>query len=133
MKKQLISVAVASLTLLASAAASGADVTSSLNASVSVLGKCQALSATALTFAPYAADAAQADTAQSTISVSCSEGTVAEILLSGGGSNDTAARKLSGTGNNTDQLAYQLYSDSNYATVWNDSSNTVQEIGRAHV
>ena len=119
----------ASLALLASGAAYASDMTTSLNASVSVLPKCQTLSATAIAFAAYAPDGQADGTGSSTINVNCTRGTLAVISLSGGGSNNTAARKLSGTGNNTDQLAYQLYSDSNYATVWNDSSNTVQVTG----
>lgn len=128
--KALFSGMAVAVALLGSSAVFADTATATLNASVTVAAKCTAVSASAINFANYAPDAASANTGTSTVNVSCTKGTSATIALNGGGTSNTAARKLAGTGSNTDKLGYQLYSDSGYSSVWDDSSNKVAVAGQ---
>lgn len=66
-------------------------------------------------------------TAQSQISVTCSNGTTYDIGLS-----DTDGDLLmeSTTGNST--VAYELYQDSNRTTVWNNTTSVVSDTGNGN-
>ena len=58
-------------------------------------------------------------TAQSTISVACTNNTPYTVALSAGSSGDYTGRTVV---NGTDELVYNLYTDGTYGTVWGDGN-----------
>jgi spore coat protein U-like protein len=54
------------------------------------------------------------------IGVTCSSGQSYTILLGGGNSGDTSDRHMVGT-DNGEEVSYNLYTSSDYGTVWDDS------------
>ncbi len=60
-----------------------------------------------------------------TIKVNCSKGTAYTVgLVPNSTSTTTGAGNMSGTGTNTDTVAYQLYSNSTYSTVWGNDTGS---------
>jgi spore coat protein U-like protein len=57
----------------------------------------------------------------STITVTCTDGADYNVGLGGGGSGDTGARVMT---NGTDNISYQLYSDSSHSNKWGDAIGT---------
>lgn len=63
--------------------------------------------------------------AQTTINVGCTKGTIATVALSDGGNFAAGTRRMT---NGADFVAYDLYTDNTYVTVWN-GTNTRQVTG----
>lgn len=64
-------------------------------------------------------------TAETTINVGCTKGTIATVALSNGGNFAAGTRRMT---DGTDFIAYDLYTDNTYGTVWN-ATNTQQATG----
>ncbi len=102
--------------------------TAAITVSTTVLTAC-VVSATALTFADYdTSAAASAIMATSDIGVTCTGVTPYTLALgSGAGSGATVAgRKLTGP---TQMIDYNMYSDSNYMTIWGDGTSGTSTVG----
>lgn len=69
--------------------------------------------------------------ANAAITVACSKTTPYKVALSPTGNSTTGTGDLIGTGNNTDKIAYALYSNAGATTAWGniDSTNTVNGTG----
>lgn len=87
------------------------------------------VSATALAFGTYSPLGGAADPSSGTVTLQCTAPSTAllswTIALSTGNSGTYSSRAMSdGTGS----LAYQLYEDSAYQTIWGDGSNGTAEV-----
>jgi spore coat protein U-like protein len=97
--------------------AQAATATATLSVSASIAGACT-VGGSALSFGAYSATAAS--TANSNISVTCSNGTNAVVTLNQGNNNNRVP--ASGTralNNGTNYLGYEIYTDNALGTVWN--------------
>lgn len=106
------------LALCLGAPARSATVSTNFAVKATVLASCS-VTAADLDFGVYAPGGSDA-TASTTIDVTCSNGTPYTIALDGGSAHDVAARAMSdGAAHN---LAYGLYTDASFATVWGDGT-----------
>lgn len=62
--------------------------------------------------------------ASNSIKVTCSKTTPYFVGLAPSNASTTGAGVMSGTGSNTDQVPYQLYSNAGYSTVWGNTATT---------
>lgn len=101
----------------------------SLDVSASVSAVCT-ISAAPMSFGAYdpiVANASSALTAQSDITVQCTDGAAASIVLglgqnSDAGTDDDPKRRMSDGG--TELLSYGLFSDAGHSVIWGNSSNS---------
>ena len=103
------------------ATAQAATATATLSVSASIAGACT-VGGSALSFGAYSSAAAA--TANSSIQVTCSNGTNAVVTLNQGNNNNRVP--ASGTralNNGTNYLGYDIYTDNTLATVWNNTNN----------
>lgn len=116
---------IAAVVLLAVAGgAQAATKTASFNVTATVAKNC-VISANPLALGTF--DGTNDLAATSTVVVRCTNGTAYNVDLSKGASPDYAARTMS---NGTDQLVYNLYTDTTYTNVWGDgSTGTVRVAG----
>ena len=105
---------------LASSSASAASATATLSVSATIASACTVAGA-AMSFGAYTATAAS--TANSTIQVTCTNGTNAQVSLNQGNNNNqvpsAGSRALA---NGTNYLGYEIYTDNGLSTVWNTSN-----------
>ncbi len=103
--------------------------TQSFTVSASVQATCS-ISANALAFGTYAGASV---TASSSLSVQCTNTTPYTVGLSAGTTSGATvtSRLLAGSGGQT--LAYNLFSDSGYTTIWGSTSNAVSGTGTGAV
>ncbi|MGN6516798.1 MAG: Csu type fimbrial protein [Rhizomicrobium sp.] len=104
--------------LCAAAPARGATVSTNFAVKATVLASCT-VTAADLDFGVYAPGGGDA-TATTTIDVTCSNGTPYTIALDGGSAHAVAARAMSDGA--THSLAYGLYTDAGFATIWGDGT-----------
>lgn len=83
------------------------------------------MSTTALNFGTYNPGSSTAQTATATITVNCISitlpiNTAVDLSLSAGTSGTAAAREMA---NGTSRLAYNIFQDAGYATIWGNGSN----------
>jgi spore coat protein U-like protein len=116
-------------TLLAGLAAAPAvqagQATGTLSVSASVAASCSVNSPT-LGFGAYDATNGSSTTATVTVTCTAASGTVPVALGNGSNWNGTT-RRLSDGASTPHYLTYGLYSDSNHATAWDNTSNTVAQ------
>ena len=116
--------ALAASLISAQQGAHAATATGNLGVSATVGSSC-AVTTSAVAFGVYNPAAGTSTDASGGVSVTCSTGTTYTVSLDAGGSPSTAGnvstRRL--TAGASKFLAYQLYLDSGYATVWGDGSN----------
>lgn len=103
---------------LAAIPAHAGTTTGTFAVTATVVNSCVINSATALAFPNYDVNAVPATTGSSTINVNCTKGDTYTIALSYGGTG-TAANRIMVSGVNN--LNYNLYTDSGYTKVWNNS------------
>jgi spore coat protein U-like protein len=104
-------------------------VTASIAVSATVLSSC-GVTALPLAFGTYSPTQSTNTTAQTTVAVTCTNGTPYNVgLNAGAGTGATVATRKMTSGSNT--LNYSLYQDSGYSTVWGNTigSNTVAGTG----
>jgi spore coat protein U-like protein len=115
------------LLLLSLAAPShAASISTTFNVTATVLASCS-VTASDLAFGDYAPGAGSDTTINTTVDVTCTNGTNYTIALDGGSvAHDVTARAMGDGGSNT--LSYGLYTDASFATVWGDgtASTTTQ-------
>jgi spore coat protein U-like protein len=122
-KKVAATVAAGVMVALAGAA-HAATKTDGFTVSVNVLKNC-VIDATDMNLGDFVGD--NDLTAQSSITVACTSGTLYSVALDAGSSADYGARTLvNGTG---DELVYNLYTDALYQFVWGDDSGTTDVVG----
>jgi spore coat protein U-like protein len=95
-----------------------ASISTTFNVTATVQASC-GVTAADLDFGAYmpGSDAAN----DTTIDVTCTNGTAYTIALDGGSvAHDVTARQMSDSGSN--RLSYELYTDSSFATVWGDGT-----------
>jgi spore coat protein U-like protein len=107
-------------------AAQAASTTANLNVSASVTDNCS-VQAGSLAFGSYDPTSNSDTTAQANLSVTCTYGASAKIMLNQGsnpnsGSTDAAPLRQLGNGNSF--IGYYLYQDSGNSTVWGNTSST---------
>jgi spore coat protein U-like protein len=104
--------------------AQAATKTASFNVTATVAKNC-VISANPLALGTF--DGTNDLTATSTVVVRCTNGTAYNVDLSKGASPNYSARTMS---NGTDQLVYNLYTDTTYTNIWGDgSTGTVRVSG----
>lgn len=97
--------------------------TSTFGVSATVVNTCVVNSAGALAFGSYNPLNATNTTGSSVISVNCTKGDAYTIALNDGlyGTSDTTRAMSDGATPTPDKLAYQIYTNNTYTTVWNSS------------
>jgi len=103
--------------------------TASIAVSASVLSSC-GVTALPLAFGTYSPTQSTNTTAQTSVVVTCTNGTPYNVgLNAGGGTGASVTTRVMTSGSNT--LTYSLYQDSGYSTVWGNTigSNTVTGTG----
>ena len=124
MRKQIVAPLAAGVLLAFAGAAQAAIKTASFTVSASV-GKNCTISATNLALGEFVGD--NNLTAQSDITVRCTNGTAFNIALDDGLTGTYAGRRMVGPGGNF--LVYNLYTDNTYAAVWGDDTGTTDVVG----
>lgn len=122
MKKYLIAPVTAGILLALAGVAQAATKTATINVTATVVDNCT-ISAGALNLGTF--DGTNNLTASSDITVRCSNGTDYTVDLSPGSSNSYTNRTLVSGANS---LIYNLYTASDYATIWGNGQNST---GRA--
>jgi spore coat protein U-like protein len=112
------------------APADAASVSTTFTVTATVLASCDVTAAN-LDFGNYTSGAGSDTTANTTVDVTCTNGTNYTIALDGGSvSHDPSARAMSAGGSNV--LNYGLYTDASCTTVWGDGtgvSTTISATG----
>jgi len=124
MRKQIIAPLAAGVLLALAGAAQAATKTASFTVSATV-GKNCTISAANLALGEFVGD--NNLTAQSDITVRCTNGTAFNIALDDGLTGTYAGRRMVGPGANF--LVYNLYTDNTYAAVWGDDTGTTDVVG----
>lgn len=102
------------------APANAASISTTFNVTATVLASCS-VTAADLAFGDYAPGGGSDTTVNTTVDVTCTNGTNYTIALDGGSvAHDVTARAMGDGGANT--LSYGLYTDSSFATVWGDGT-----------
>ncbi len=118
---------IASSLLLSALSVSAYAATSStiLNVNASVGATCNVATGP-VNFGFYNPTQGQASDANGDVTATCTSGTPYSIGLGAGQSGDFAQRTMRDGAN---PLAYSLYTDSSYLTVWDDTTNVVSGVG----
>ena len=124
MRKQIVAPLAAGVLLALAGAAQAATKTASFTVSATV-GKNCTISAANLALGEFVGD--NNLTAQSDITVRCTNGTAFNIALDDGLTGTYAGRRMVGPGGNF--LVYNLYTDNTYAAVWGDDTGTTDVVG----
>jgi spore coat protein U-like protein len=124
MRKQIVAPLAAGVLLALAGAAQAATKTASFTVSATV-GKNCTISAANLALGEFVGD--NNLTAQSDITVRCTNGTAFSIALDDGVTGTYAGRRMVGPGGNS--LVYNLYTDNTYAAVWGDDTGTTDVVG----
>ena len=126
MRKQILAPLAAGVLLAFAGAAQAATKTASFTVSATV-GKNCTISAANLALGEFVGD--NNLTAQSDITVRCTNGTAYSIALDDGVTGSYAGRRMVGPGGNF--LVYNLYTDNTYGAVWGDDTGTTDVVGGA--
>lgn len=110
------------LALAVAGTAQAATKTASFNVTATVSKNC-VITANPLALGTF--DGSNDLTATSTIAVRCTSGTPYNVDLSQGGGASFAARRMS---NGTDNLFYNLYTDTSYANIWGDGTASTARV-----
>ena len=121
----LAAVAAAVCTLPFALSAASVSTTMAVSASVSALCTVGTAPVAFGAYDPITANATAPVTAQGSVTVTCTKGVIPTVSLDLGTHASGANRQMAAGSNN---LGYQLYSDSGYANVW-DTTNTVVMAG----
>ena len=125
---KFIFITLASVLFIPSAyAALDTVITSNFQVQITITKTCSISSGTPITFGSVVANTVPAK-ATTSLNVTCSKGTPYTIGLQPSNSSTTGAGNMSGTGSNGDKIAYQLYSDSNGATIWGNTASGTPNI-----
>jgi spore coat protein U-like protein len=101
--------------------------TTTFNVTATVLSNCS-VSATDLLFGNYSASSATPLTVNSTVSVTCTNGSAYTVALDGGThTGNVAARSM--TDGATHSLLYALYTANTYASIWGDGTASTLTVG----
>ena len=122
MKKHLVAPLAAGILLALAGAAQAATKTATFNVSATVVDNCT-ISAAALNLGTF--DGTNNLTANSTITVRCSNGTDYTVDLSPGSSGSFANRTLT---NGANSLVYNLYTAGDFQTIWGNGQNTTGRV-----
>lgn len=122
MNRKLVAPIAAGILLALSGAAQAATKTATINVSASVVDNC-VISAGALNLGTF--DGTNDLTANSSITVRCSNGTDYTVDLSPGSSGSYANRTLI---NGAYSLVYNLYTGNDYQTIWGNNQNSTGRI-----
>lgn len=119
---------IASLAALGTFAASAnaATATSTFQVQMTITSSCAVTTAPSnINLGSVAAQtAAVTQTGSNTFKVNCSKNTPFYIGLAPSNASTAGAGVMSGTGSNTDQVPYTLYSDSAYSVVWGNTATS---------
>lgn len=100
--------------------------TTTFQVTATVVAGCT-VSAADLAFGNYNSQATTATSANSTITLNCTDGVPFTVALdagqNAGGASNFSARAMSDGTAGDPLLSYQLYSDSSHSTVWGDGTN----------
>lgn len=122
---QKVCLAAAVALILVNGPSRAATTTTSFSVTATLVNTCS-VSAAALVFPPYLAGAG-AQTATTTVKVSCVKGSIFNVGLGFGNTTGSSySPRLLSSGANT--LQYNLYTSSSYSTVWGDGSGSTQYV-----
>jgi spore coat protein U domain-containing protein, fimbrial subunit CupE1/2/3/6 len=104
---------------IASLPAQAGTATTTFQVTATVVNSCVINSASTLAFGNYDVNAVAAITGTSTINVNCTKGDAYTIALNYGANGGSASNRIMVSG--TNNLNYNLFTDSGYTKVWNSS------------
>lgn len=102
-------------------AALATTATNTMNIEVSVMGTCVTVTATTLSFVNYTPSAQ--NNAQATITVTCLLGTNYTVALNAGSTTGGTISQRLLTDGSGHTLKYNIYTNSNYTTIWGDGTS----------
>ena len=106
--------------------AQGASISTTFAVKATVLASCQ-VTASDLDFGNYAPTSGSATTADTTVVVTCTNGTQYTVALDGGSvAHDVGARQMSDGNSHT--LAYGLYTTAGFTTAWGDGTGATTTV-----
>jgi len=110
--------------MLGGIAHAASSVTSTFTARITIQNDCSVSSPNDLDFGTVGLLSANVDTSM-TFTVTCTNGAAYTIAMDDGQNASGSTNRMT---NGSEYVSYELYQDSNYATVW-DASNTVSSTG----
>jgi len=122
--------ATAGLVVGHSAHLSAGNAAASIAAGATVINNCK-ITTSDLTFTSYDPLAASDVTGTGTVTIACTKGASPTVALSVGANPTHATGTTRAFNNGTSYLSYEIYKDSNYATVWGDAGSAVLTAGAA--
>ena len=102
--------------------ANAVDLTDNFEVRITIQETCNVLTASDIDFGSTIPTAGGQVDQTGTISVNCTNGTDYTLSLSGGGSGDTAARRMVGPASTN--ISYQLYQDAARSNVWGNTTGS---------
>ena len=111
------------LSLCAGTAATAANTTGTIGATITISTNCSVSATTQVDFGTVDPTAASNASGTGSISVKCTKGTtLTDIKLDAGGNFASGTRQMANGGN---FVAYALYTDSAHTTAWGDGGTTI--------
>jgi len=111
-------------------AAAHAQTTDTFDVTATVIDSCTLTAGNTLAFGNYDPNSGTNLDGQTTINVSCTNGTTADLELDLGGNADGTTRRMADVTNGTSFLEYELYSDSGRTTVWGTGGDAITYTGQ---
>lgn len=107
-----------------------AQTTDTFDVTATVIASCTLTAGNTLAFGNYDPNSGTNLDGQTTVNVSCTNGTTADLALDVGSNADVSTRRMADITNGTSFLQYELYSDSGRTTVWGSGANAVTYTGQ---
>lgn len=107
-----------------------AQTTDTFDVTATVIDSCTLTAGNTLAFGNYDPNSGTDLDGQTTISVSCTNGTTADLALDVGSNADVSTRRMADVTNGTSFLEYELYSDTGRTTVWGTGVDAVTYTGQ---
>lgn len=107
-----------------------AQTTDTFAVTATVIDSCTLTAGNTLAFGNYDPNSGTALDGQTTVSVSCTNGTTADVALDLGANANVSTRRMVDATAGTSFLQYELYSDSGRTTVWGTGVDAVTYTGQ---
>ncbi|MHA7833665.1 MAG: Csu type fimbrial protein [Algiphilus sp.] len=111
-------------------ASATAQTTDTFAVTATVVDSCTLTAGNTLAFGNYDPNSGTALDGETTVSVSCTNGTTADVALDLGANANVSTRRMVDGTTGTSFLQYELYSDSGRTTVWGTGGDAVTYTGQ---
>lgn len=129
-KKTLIAAALLALSSLATTMAATTPATAAFNVQLKINSACTVSTTGDVDFGSVDANTTADLTKSATnISVKCSKNTAYTLGLKPSNGSLVGAGVMAGTSGNADVIAYKLYQEATYATIWGDTASSNRKAG----